>query len=259
MSIDYRPSDDTFLLDGRPLSAWDCILGEDGVAVGASTTRLTRTSIPGRYGILDQSGRDAQGRAMDDQGIDVTVQLLMLADETDQRSLKASIGALKGMRTSMWWQRMWTGEYRGTLQVGAWEDVWLPGIRYLCSTVTLTLSCDDDLQHAPMRRHRLEAGENTIPVLGNRIAAPTVTLIPDADAASVSLSDGTRTVEYRPATPFDGVRTLTIDCASQTGLYGATPLAPTLDSDWPTLTPDRTVITVANATGWLSYEPLTAI
>ncbi len=39
----------------------------------------------------------------------------------------------------------------------------------------------------------------------------------------------------------------------------STPIAPTLDSEYPELTAPQTTLTLTGATGWVEYEPLYAI
>lgn len=251
----YKPADDTLLVGGHPLSHWSCFIGSDGVTVGEATPRLTRTAIPGRHGLLDQTARDRQGRAYDDQGRDITVHIVMTADERDQRQLRQRLGEYQGMRTSIWWQRMWPGEYRGTLQIGEWEDVILPGMVYLCTSTTLTLRSDDGVQHAPRERLPLTEGANQIGVKGNRLAMPTLTLTSLA-ADEISVNDGANTLRLHPETPFPAGRTITIDSENGTLAIDGTPTAPTLDSEYPELAAPKTDITLKGATGWIEYEPL---
>lgn len=255
----YMPGDDTFLLDGRPLSAWGCFLGAGGVTVGEATPRLTRTTVPGRDGVIDQTQRDRQGRAYDDKGRTIEVDVVLTAGEQDQQSMREALAGLHGMRTSMWWRRMWAGEYRGTLRVGAWTDRFLPGMRYLCSSTTLTLECDDCAQHAPMQQVALSSGANPITVRGTRTVAPTLTLTPSAFVTQVVVTDRVNQLTLRPAVPFAGGQSIVIDSGRGVTLVNGNPLAPTLDSDYPLLTPPLTYIGVSGARGRLEYEPLHVI
>lgn len=251
----YRPADDSLLVGGHPLSHWSCFLGPDGIAIEAAEPRLTRTSIPGRHGLLDQTLRDRQGRAYDDKGRDITVDIVMTADELDQRQLRQRLGEYQGMRTSLWWQRMWPGEYRGTLQIGEWKDIILPGMRYLCTGTTLTLHADDSVQHGPRERLPLAAGRNQFGIRGNRLAMPTLTLTSLA-TDEISVNDGTNTLRFTQDTAFAAGRTLTVDSENGTSSLDGTPIAPTLDSEYPTLASPQTTITLKGATGWIEYEPL---
>lgn len=254
----YQPADNTLLLGGHPLTDWQCFVGPGGISVGAATPRLTRTSVPGRHGVIDQTLRDRQGRAYDDTGREISVDIVMGADELDQRQLRQRLGEYQGMRTSLWWQRMWDGEYRGTLQIGAWKDIMLPGMAYMCTGTTLTLKTDDSVQHAPHERLKLTEGVNHIGVRGNRLALPAITLTTLA-ASEVSVSDGVNTIRYKPDNGFAAGRTITIDSLNGSSRLDSTPIAPTLDSEYPELTAPQTTLTLTGATGWVEYEPLYAI
>lgn len=252
----FTPSDDSMLIGGKPLSTWECLLGEDGVTVGEAKPRLTRTSLPGRQGVIDQTLRDRTGNAYQD-GRDITVDIVLMADEHDQRQLKQRLGRLHGTYTSLHWPRMWAGEYRGTLEIGEWADRFVPGMRWLATGTMLTLHSDDGLQHARMRRHDLKEGGNRIRVLGNRPAPPTLTLTPATGATSITVTiDGVR-LEYTNAKGFTPDRPIHIDTAGQRTTIGdTTPLAPTVDSDYPILTPRQAAIGLTGATGRIGYEPV---
>ncbi|MCH9275941.1 hypothetical protein JS533_006600 [Bifidobacterium amazonense] len=253
--FNYRPGDDSLLLGGHPLSYWSCFIGPDGITVEAAEPRLTRTSIPGRHGLLDQTLRDRKGRAYDDKGRDITVDIVMTADELDQRKLRQRLGEYQGMRTSIWWQRMWDGEYRGTLQIGEWKDVILPGMRYLCTGTTLTLSADDSVQHGPRERLALNEGRNQLGIKGNRLAMPTLDLT-TKNVTEISVNDGANTLRFTQETAFAAGRALAVDSEQGTATLDGTPLAPTLDSDYPELASPQTTITLTGCDGWIEYEPL---
>lgn len=255
----YMPGDDTFLLDGSPLSAWGCFLGAGGVTVGEATPRLIRTTVPGRDGVIDQTLRDRQGRAYDDKGRTIEVDVVLTAGEQDQQAMREALAGLHGMRTSMWWRRMWAGEYRGTLRVGEWDDVFTPGMRYLCSSTTLTLECDDSAQHASTERVSLSTGTNLVTVKGNRPVPPTLTLTPPNTVTQIVVDDGANRLTLRPTVPFTGGQSIVINSGRGVTLVNGNPLAPTLDSDYPLLTPPMTRIGVIGASGRLDYEPLHVI
>lgn len=254
----WTPRDDTVLLDGRPLSAYGLFVGSDGITVGEGTPRLTRTPIPGRNGVTDQTLRDPTGRAWEDSGRDITVHTVMACDEADARQLRRRLGALHGTRTSLWWQRMWEGAYQGTLAVGEWDDTVTPA-GWAYATTTLTLHSDDGLQHAPTERIPLRNGTTRLTVLGNRISYPKITLTPRAGVTTTSVTIGATTLTWNVQTAFDGTRRITADSMTGISLYGSAPLPPTIDSDWPLLEPGPASITVRYASGRLEYEPLTLI
>ncbi|KFI56596.1 hypothetical protein [Bifidobacterium callitrichos] len=266
--MDYVPRDTSMLIDGRPLSDWACIIGSDGVQVAAVESRTSYVSVPGRHGRIDQTLRDPMGHAYDD-GRDITINLTMLASAYDRPRLMADLGGLHGRHVAIAWPSMWLGEYRGTLQVGEWQDVFSPA-GYVYSSGMLTLHTDDALQHGRRTRVTLAWGTNRFSIDGNRPAWPVITLQPDPTAETVSIAIGGRTIAYRftraqtrtitsvsiqPAGEYTG-SLLTIDCAAETSTYGSNPIQPTLDSDYPMLSPRLVEATVTGAGGWIEYEPL---
>lgn len=211
-------------IDGVPLCDVMCWL--EDARLGGATPATALGEVPGRPGGIDLTLSGATGAATPGRR---TCEFDIATDAAarDRAHVKFAVGAWAGREVSALYGPMGC-ELRGRLSVGAWEDA--PAI----SRCTLSLDAEPFAlgpERSSSAGRLLVGGEVWVePMyeLAVRSARPNVDLI----------VDGLRVLRVPSASGSWPVGALvSIDCAACSVKVNGQLACPTLDSDWPILTP----------------------
>lgn len=239
-------------LAGRPIRDWGLWLLLGGVEIDAPDKTTDFVNVPGMSGSVNRTLLDESGHAYADRRT-ITMHVATLGNLQDAIETKQAVGALDGIDTTLEWGGL-PGHYQGFLTVGAWTDTWGSGGVYRHSTCDLTMLADPDLVDEP-RTFDLTVGDpRHVWVKGNRPSRPVITATPPRDTKRLYITVGARQLVYDlPGT--DGAKTLVADCENRSTTYGDAVVFPSVDSDYPVLTPGEVPSQLSAGTGSVTYHP----
>lgn len=132
-------------VDGDPIDEHGLWLERSSLEIGEASPSLSHTTAPGFNGSYDTTLRDTLGCAyLGSRTISFTLFTVGALDEI--RESKRYLGGLHGRSLKVSW-RVQKGWFRGTLAVGAWNDVW-EGSGLTIASVKCSVYCDDPFMYA---------------------------------------------------------------------------------------------------------------
>lgn len=246
------PVDDSGLtLNGRPLSDWHLWLLSDGVSLAAPEQVTSLAETPGAQGAADMTLRDEAGYPYYRRR-DLTMSWCTTGDEPEYWETRARLAMLDGTEVTVGWP-CWPGVARGLLTVGDWTTTLAHGGAFEKAVCEPVFSCDPCL-YGP--RMYFEAGTAAVVayVEGNRPSHPTISIVPPEGTRRIYLTVNDRQLVYN--LDADGRTTLTVDCAARSSVYGAAPIWPSVDSDYPVLLPGANRASVSAGVMRIEYVPM---
>lgn len=250
----HVPVDDSGLrLGGKPLRDYGISLLLGGVEIGSAESVASFVSVPGRAGsvnrtLVDESGHAYVGRRT------ITMHIAATGSELDAWEAKIALGALDGTETTLEWGVM-PGHYTGFLTVGDWTDEYTSGGVYHHSTCDLTMQADPYLVGDP-RSFPISTDAVSVFIRGNRPAWPIIVAQPPQGTKRLYVTLGGSQIVYALPETVNGAQTLTIDCGQRTSTLASNAIFPSVDSDYPPLTPGPTTAEISAGTATVTYRPL---
>lgn len=210
-------------IDGTPLAALDCWLTDARLGDAAPATAYG--DMPGRAGGIDRTLEGPCGEAVPGRRpceFDIATD----CDAADRAWTRFALGAYLGKTVEVLYAPL-QACLRGRLSAGPWSDS--NGI----STCTLALDAE------PYALGGSKTSTGYVVVEGSAWAEPVLDITVETARPNIDVAlDGLRVMRIPSASGnFPAGARLTVDAAAHAVKVNGNPACPTLDSDWPVLTP----------------------
>lgn len=178
------PDRGRYLIDDRPLKDYGLYPDAAGLVVGAVTPTTVFRNIPARYGAIDVSFGDYNGRAYHERR-ELTFTVGTVGREADAMDSMAELGGINGRIITLR-DLVAPGYWRGRLSVGEWKR------NYSKDGVFIYATCELKINAEPHMYGELQTVElthkTTFHVDGNTTTWPMLTLTVDTAVDSIDLS-----------------------------------------------------------------------
>lgn len=238
-------------LGGRPISDYGISLLLGGIEIDAAEASTDFVNVPGLSGSVNRTLLDESGHAYTDRRT-ITMHVATTGRETEAMETKIMMGGLDGTETTLEWGAL-PGHYEGFLTVGAWTDVYGHGGVYRHSTCDLTMLANPDLIDGP-REFAVGTTQRGVWIRGNRPSRPVIVAIPPVGTKRFYTTVNGMQLVY-DLSGVDGAKKLVADCEQRQSTYGSAIVFPTVDSDYPVLTPGVVQSQVSAGTATVTYRP----
>lgn len=238
-------------LGGKPIRDYGLNLLLGGVEIEAASASTDFVNVPGLSGSVNRTLLDESGHAYTDRRT-ITMHVATTGREPEAVETKLMLGGLDGTDTTLEWGSL-PGRYEGFLTVGTWSDVYGHGGIYRHSTCDLTMLANPDLI-GDARSFDLSTTERGVWIRGNRPNRPVIEALPSSGTKRFYITVNGMQLVYN-LTNADGARKLLVDCDGRESTYGGVPVFPTVDSDYPVLTPGTVLGQVSAGTATVTYHP----
>lgn len=210
-------------IDGAPLAAFDCWLAD--ARLGDAPPATAHGDMPGRAGGIDQTLTGPTGAALPGRR-ECEFDIATDCDARRRAWVRFALGAYIGKTVEALYAPL-QACLRGRLSAGAWSDS--SGV----STCTLTLDAE------PFALGEVKTATSTLVIEGSAWAEPVFAITVKSPRANVDLVlDGLRVMRVPSASgQFAAGTRIAIDSAAHSAKVNGRLACPTLDSDWPVLTP----------------------
>ena len=207
-------------LDGEPLAAFGCWLSS--YALGEAQPVMSIGEMPGRAGGIDQTLEGPCGEALPGRR---ECEFVIATHGTDPMRAMTRLGRLAGKTVEVFVREL-NVSLLGRLSVGTWD---VAGI----STCTLALDAE------PYALGEVKTATSTVNVEGSAWAEPVFDIAVKSARPNVDIVlDGVRVMRVPSASGNFPVGTrIAVDSSAHTIKVNGNLACPTLDSEWPVLTP----------------------
>ena len=210
-------------IDGTPLAALGCWLADARLGDAAPSTAYG--DMPGRAGGIDQTLEGPGGAALPSRR-QCEFDIATDCGAADRAWVRFALGAYLGKTVEVLYAPL-QACLRGRLSAGPWEDA--NGI----STCTLALDAE------PYALGEVKTSTGGLVVEGSAWAEPVLDITVETARPNIDVAlDGLRAMRIPSASgSFAAGTRVTVDSAAHAVRVNGNLAAPTLDSDWPVLTP----------------------